>query len=127
MLRRNDYIYSSSHHALSFKPAHSLEAVRKLARHLGCKVLGQLLDDTEEELSMQFSQHVLEGTFAEGLNVCMLDCGHLGPLSHRGHDPTRSTCVEKAGSTLCASSCSIRLVAEPNTFQVDGFFGDLFD
>ena len=76
---------------------------------------------------MQFSQHVLEGTFAEGLNVCMFDCGHLGPLSHRGHDPTRSTCVEKAGSTLCARSCSIRLVAEPNTFQVDAFFGDLFD
>ena len=38
-------------------------------------------------ISMQFSQHVLEGTFAEGLNVCVFDCGHLGPLSHRGHDP----------------------------------------
>ena len=78
-------------------------------------------------ISMQFSQHVLEGTFAEGLNVCMFDCGHLGPLSHRGHDPTRSTCEEKAGSTLCAITCSSRLVAELKTFQVDGFFGDLFD
>ena len=74
-----------------------------------------------------FSQHVLEGTFAVGLNVCMFDCGHLGPLSHRGHDPTRSTCEEKAGSTLCAITCSSRLVAELKTFQVDGFFGDLFD